>query len=81
MQIEQAEELLIAEVLTAFEQQPAGLLQRRVTPLAFHAGCPLRGPRRAPRHFGDDVEPVENAPLHLKTERVYLQSRRPTGGN
>jgi hypothetical protein len=53
--------LLLTEVVTAFEQQPAGLPQDGVAPFAFHAvgflGADLV---EGLVHFGDDVEPVED---------------------
>jgi len=53
--------LFVFEILTAFEQQPAGFLEDRLATLAFHAARFL-GANLVERfvHIGDDVEAVED---------------------
>src|ERR1700730_14485482 len=60
-QIAQAEVLVVAEILAAAKQQPAGLLEDRGAALAFHAASFL-GTDVIERlvHIGDDVEAVED---------------------
>src|SRR5262249_23093291 len=65
-EIPEAEVLLIAEVLAAFEQQPTGLLQDRVAAFAFHAAGFLRANFvECLVHVCDDVETM-SSPMAVK---------------
>src|SRR5215475_7399830 len=60
-QIAEPEMLFLFQILTAFEQQPTGLLQDRIAPFASHAARFL-GANVVERlvHIGGDVEAVED---------------------
>ena len=60
-QISEPEMLFVLEIFTAFEQQPARLLEDRVAALAFHAAGFFRAHLvKRLVHIGDDVEAVED---------------------
>src|SRR5262249_34339380 len=60
-EIPEAEVLLIAEVLAAFEQQPTGLLQDGGAAFGFHAAGFLRANSvECLVHIGDDLETIED---------------------
>ena len=60
-EIAESELLFVFEILTAFEQQPAGFLEDRVAALASHAARFL-GAHLVKRlvHIGEDMEAVED---------------------
>ena len=60
-EVAEAEVLLVTKILVAFEQQPAGLLQDRVTTFAFHETGFLRANFvECLVHIGDDVETIKD---------------------